>query len=262
MLGLEINVVLAKRLYPRALLTPFTDSVELTDADKRVYREYAQAQRHKGFERDPGQLRRSGSVSRDPRRARSARRGTAPAAWRRRAGRRRAARRPRPCCAPGRRSSRSGRAPTSSARVRAGAPAHGSTGLLAQHVPRSGRDCAARAASAPLAGPPPACTTPPTRQAPTTGRSSASPTSYAVSGMPAARRLHGEPRALHPSRARRRRRPRSSSAPIGGRSASWAESASRRLSRRRSARRSRRRGANGPLGWCEQRGHGDSSSSG
>jgi membrane protein len=51
MLGLELNTVLAKRLYPRALLTPFTDAVDLTDADKRVYREYAQAQRHKGFER-------------------------------------------------------------------------------------------------------------------------------------------------------------------------------------------------------------------
>lgn len=51
MLGLEINVVIAKRLYPRALLTPFTDAVQLTDADKRVYRDYAQAQRHKGFER-------------------------------------------------------------------------------------------------------------------------------------------------------------------------------------------------------------------
>ncbi len=51
MLGLEINVVLAKHLYPRALLTPFTDAVQLTEADKQVYREYAQAQRHKGFER-------------------------------------------------------------------------------------------------------------------------------------------------------------------------------------------------------------------
>ena len=50
-IGLEINVVLAKRLYPRALLTPFTDAVQLTEADKRVYREYAEAQRHKGFER-------------------------------------------------------------------------------------------------------------------------------------------------------------------------------------------------------------------
>jgi membrane protein len=51
MLGLEVNVVLSKRLYPRALLTPFTDAVRLTEADQRVYREYAQAQRHKGFER-------------------------------------------------------------------------------------------------------------------------------------------------------------------------------------------------------------------
>jgi len=51
MIGLEVNVVLTKRLYPRALLTPFTDNVRLTEADIRVYREYAQAQRHKGFER-------------------------------------------------------------------------------------------------------------------------------------------------------------------------------------------------------------------
>jgi uncharacterized BrkB/YihY/UPF0761 family membrane protein len=50
MIGLEVNVVLAKRLYPRALLTPFTDAVDLTEADRRVYRESAQAQRHKGFE--------------------------------------------------------------------------------------------------------------------------------------------------------------------------------------------------------------------
>ena len=50
MLGLELNVVVDKRLYPRALLTPFTDAVHLTEADKRVYRESAQAQRHKGFE--------------------------------------------------------------------------------------------------------------------------------------------------------------------------------------------------------------------
>lgn len=49
-LGLEINVVVAKKLYPRALLTPFTDAVVLTPADRRVYTEYAQAQRHKGFQ--------------------------------------------------------------------------------------------------------------------------------------------------------------------------------------------------------------------
>jgi len=50
-LGFQVNVVLAKRLYPRALLTPFTDAVDLTPADRRVYTEYAQAQRHKKFER-------------------------------------------------------------------------------------------------------------------------------------------------------------------------------------------------------------------
>ncbi len=50
-IGLEINVVLAQRLYPRALLTPFTDAVDLTDADRRAYTAYAKAQRHKGFER-------------------------------------------------------------------------------------------------------------------------------------------------------------------------------------------------------------------
>ena len=51
MIGLEVNVVLAKKLYPRALLTPFTDNVRLTEADKRVYREAAEAQRTKGFEK-------------------------------------------------------------------------------------------------------------------------------------------------------------------------------------------------------------------
>ncbi|MBS44608.1 MAG: ribonuclease BN [Nocardioides sp.] len=49
-MGVEVNVVLARRLWPRALLTPFTDSVDLTEADRRAYAMYAQAQRHKGFE--------------------------------------------------------------------------------------------------------------------------------------------------------------------------------------------------------------------
>ncbi|HYG93205.1 MAG TPA: YihY/virulence factor BrkB family protein [Nocardioides sp.] len=49
-LGIEVNVVLAKRLWPRALLTPFTDNVDLTEADRRAYAMYAQMQRHKGFE--------------------------------------------------------------------------------------------------------------------------------------------------------------------------------------------------------------------
>lgn len=49
-LGIEVNVVLARRLWPRALLTPFTDSVDLTPADRRAYAMYAQMQRHKGFQ--------------------------------------------------------------------------------------------------------------------------------------------------------------------------------------------------------------------
>jgi membrane protein len=50
-IGIEINVVLAHRLWPRALMTPFTDDVDLTTADRRAYADYAKAQRHKGFER-------------------------------------------------------------------------------------------------------------------------------------------------------------------------------------------------------------------
>ena len=50
-LAMEINVVLARRLWPRALLTPFTDKVSLTEADRRAYASYARMQRHKGFER-------------------------------------------------------------------------------------------------------------------------------------------------------------------------------------------------------------------
>ncbi len=49
-LSVEVNVVLARRLWPRALLTPFTDSVDLTEADRRAYALYARMQRHKGFE--------------------------------------------------------------------------------------------------------------------------------------------------------------------------------------------------------------------
>ena len=46
----EINVVRAKRLYPRALMTPFTDNVDLTPADRRVYTDAATAQQAKGFQ--------------------------------------------------------------------------------------------------------------------------------------------------------------------------------------------------------------------
>jgi membrane protein len=49
-LSIEINVVIARHLWPRALLTPFTDRVDLTEADRRAYAGYALMQRHKGFE--------------------------------------------------------------------------------------------------------------------------------------------------------------------------------------------------------------------
>jgi len=50
-LCVELNVVRAKQLFPRALLTVFTDNVDLTDADKRAYADTAGAQRLKEFER-------------------------------------------------------------------------------------------------------------------------------------------------------------------------------------------------------------------
>jgi membrane protein len=46
----EINVVRVERLYPRALLTPFTDNVEPTRGDHRAYTGQAVSQRSKGFE--------------------------------------------------------------------------------------------------------------------------------------------------------------------------------------------------------------------
>jgi uncharacterized BrkB/YihY/UPF0761 family membrane protein len=49
-LAVEYNSVKAMRLYPRSLLTPFTDNVELTRADEAAYRDVAEAQRMKGFE--------------------------------------------------------------------------------------------------------------------------------------------------------------------------------------------------------------------
>jgi len=46
----EINVVASRRLWPRALLTPFTDRVALTAADERAYTDYAGSEQRKGFE--------------------------------------------------------------------------------------------------------------------------------------------------------------------------------------------------------------------
>jgi membrane protein len=47
----EVNVVRVDRLHPRALLTPFTDDVELTPADRRTYTSKAKAERAKAFQR-------------------------------------------------------------------------------------------------------------------------------------------------------------------------------------------------------------------
>ncbi|WP_028063723.1 YihY/virulence factor BrkB family protein [Solirubrobacter soli] len=49
-LAAEVNVVAQRRLWPRALLTPFTDDVRLTAADERAYAAYAGSEQHKGFE--------------------------------------------------------------------------------------------------------------------------------------------------------------------------------------------------------------------
>lgn len=48
--AMEINVVWDKRLFPRSLLTPFTDDVELTRADRALYAGRARIQRFKGFQ--------------------------------------------------------------------------------------------------------------------------------------------------------------------------------------------------------------------
>jgi hypothetical protein len=49
-IGIEVNVVLARRLWPRSLRSVFVDHGELTDADRRAYASYVRAQRHKGAE--------------------------------------------------------------------------------------------------------------------------------------------------------------------------------------------------------------------
>lgn len=49
-LAVEINVVRVERLYPRALLTPFTDHVDLTQGDMETYAGRAEAERAKGFQ--------------------------------------------------------------------------------------------------------------------------------------------------------------------------------------------------------------------
>ncbi len=47
---LELDVVRVDKLYPRSLLTPFTDNVILTPGDEAAYSAQARAQRSKGFQ--------------------------------------------------------------------------------------------------------------------------------------------------------------------------------------------------------------------
>ena len=71
-LGVEINVVKAHRLHPRALLTPFTDNVDLTDADRRAYADYAAATRSKGFQEVDVSFAHAGQYASARRREKSA----------------------------------------------------------------------------------------------------------------------------------------------------------------------------------------------
>jgi YihY family inner membrane protein len=48
--GMEVNVVLARHLWPRSIRTLFVDRGDLTDADRRAYASYVRAQQHKSAE--------------------------------------------------------------------------------------------------------------------------------------------------------------------------------------------------------------------
>lgn len=63
----ELNVVLRRHLWPRALLTQFTDDVDLTRGDKHAYASYAKAQRFKGFEHIDVDFNRDDTSSRPER---------------------------------------------------------------------------------------------------------------------------------------------------------------------------------------------------
>ena len=51
MISAEINVVWRRHLWPRSILSPFTDRMDPTPADLAAYRSYAQAPRFKGWQR-------------------------------------------------------------------------------------------------------------------------------------------------------------------------------------------------------------------
>jgi membrane protein len=71
-IGVEINVVKAHQLHPRALLTPFTDDVDLTQGDQRAYSDYAEATRSKDFESVDVSFEHDGQYATAKRKARAA----------------------------------------------------------------------------------------------------------------------------------------------------------------------------------------------
>lgn len=66
MLAAELNVVRVRRLWPRALLAPFTDDAELTPADRQAYAMYAATQRFKGFEQVTTEFAQAATTDDDP----------------------------------------------------------------------------------------------------------------------------------------------------------------------------------------------------
>lgn len=65
-IGTEINVVLRKHLYPRSLMTQFTDDVDLTLADQEAYAGQARMQQFKGYEHIDVTFDRDGDGIADP----------------------------------------------------------------------------------------------------------------------------------------------------------------------------------------------------
>jgi membrane protein len=64
-LAAELNVVVAKRLWPRALLTPFVEDVELTHADERTYASFTHAQKYKETQKIDVEFESTGERSLD-----------------------------------------------------------------------------------------------------------------------------------------------------------------------------------------------------
>ena len=76
----EINVVLSGGLHPRALLTPFSERVNLTEGDRAAYASYATAQRHKDYQKVDITFDNDGQHAPAPAAAASSPEGQAPGA--------------------------------------------------------------------------------------------------------------------------------------------------------------------------------------